>query len=196
MKKRSFISLVLALVMVLSVLPVGALAAEAGYVPTDSYALNYNGVYEGSKWQYFSPYWAEWMYEGGYDNEALISFTLCNTRTGEGFPVYCTDIATGLDNNSYFRRINLEDSTYHAGGAAGVLRSVILKGFPNVTVAELGAAAGVENLTVGEAVSATQLAVWQVTHGNRLKIMDFCYLIDTEWDTVTNAALCYVQCGN
>ena len=193
MKKRSFISLVLALVMVLSVLPVGVHAAEAGYVPTDSYALNYNGVYEGSKWQYFSPYWAEWTYEGRYDYEALISFTLCNTRTGEGFPVYCTDIATGLDNNSNFRRINLEDSTYHAGGAAGVLRSVILKGYPNVTAEELGAAAGVENLTVGEAVSATQLAVWQVTHGNRLKITDFCYYIDTEW--TPSATEHYAKCN-
>ena len=45
----------------------------------------------------------------------------------------------------------------------------------------MGAAAGVENLTVGEAVTATQLAVWQVTHGNRMKVTDFCSTIDTQW---------------
>lgn len=181
MKKRSFISLVLALVMVLSVFPVGALAADTVYEPTDSYALNFNGVYGQYKWQYFSPYYATCYYEGSSGIESVVSFTLCNTLTREGFPVYCTDIATGLYSNSYFRRINLEDSTYHVGGAAGVLRSVILKGFPNVTVEELGAAAGVENLTVGEAVTATQLAVWQVTHGNRMKVTDFCSTIDTQW---------------
>lgn len=180
-KGRIVLSWILVLTLILSLAPVAAFAAENEYEATNSYVLNYNGVYDGSKWQYFSPYWASWKYEGSSDYEALISFTLYNTATGEGFPTYCTDIDTGLDNNSYYRRINLEDSTYHVGNAAGVLRSVVLKGFPNTSVEALGAAAGVENLTVGEAVSATQLAVWQVTHGDRVEFTDFCYYIDTEW---------------
>lgn len=180
-RARSVFCLILVLLLALSVIPFGAMAAQTGYEPTNSYALNYDGVYSGSKWQYFSPYWASWKYEGRSDKEALISFNLFNTVTGEGFPVYCTDIATGLDDNSNFRRINLEDSTYHDTSNAGVLRSIVLKGFPSVSAEELGEAAGVENLTVGEAVAATQLAVWKITHGNRVEFTDYCCLIDTEW---------------
>ena len=121
-RARSVFCLILVLLLALSVVPFGAMAAQTGYEETNSYALNYHGVYSGSKWQYFSPYYAAWEYEGSSDNEALISFNLFNTVTGEGFPVYCTDIATGLDDNSNFRRINLEDSTYHDTSNAGVLR--------------------------------------------------------------------------
>lgn len=195
MMKRARLAVIWLLVLlpVMTAVMFPVYAAESGYTETNSYALNYNGVYEGSKWQYFSPYWASWIYEGSSDNEALISFTLCNTVTGEGFPTYCTDIDTGLDNNSNYRRLNLEDSTYHDGGAAGVLRSIILKGFPSISAEALGEAAGVTDLTVGEAVAATQLAIWKVTHGNRVEFTDLCYYIDTEWNA--SATEHYDECN-
>jgi len=189
MKRTLAILLVLILTCSMSATSV---FADDGYTPTNSYVLNYNGVYEGSKWQYFSPYWASWKYDGSSDNEALISFTLYDTANEERFYTYCTDIATGLDADSNFRRINLEDSTY-AGAAAGVLRSIVLKGFPNVSVEALGAAAGVEGLTVGEAVSATQAAIWQTAHGSRVEFTDFCYFIDTEWNV--NGTEHYTECN-
>ena len=105
----------------------GAVHAEEpapGYEAAQTYVLNYNGVYAGAKWQYFSPYMPSWVYDGRSDCNNAISFTLYDTHNDSGFPVYCTDVAVGLDNDSNFRRINLEDSTY-AGSAAG--KSIILR---------------------------------------------------------------------
>ena len=164
---------------------VGAVhAEEAGpaYEAADTYVLNYDGAYEGAKWQYFSPYMPAWVYDGHADCNNTISFTLYDTRNGNGFPVYCTDVAVGLDNDSDFRRINLEDSTY-AGSAAGKLRSVYLGGFPHTDLEDLAAAAGVEGLTVGEAVAATQLAIWSTAHGEQMTVTDFCRSIDTQWSS-------------
>lgn len=190
-RMRPILSAVLAMLLVLSCLTVPAFAGETGYEPTDAYALNYNGVYDGSKWQYFSPYWPAYTYDGKADYTQSISFTLYNTVSGESFSTYCTDLVVGLDNNSDFRRLNLEDSTY-AASAAGLLRSVMLKGFPSVTAEELGRAAGVEGLTVGEAVAATQAAVWKAAHGERLTFTDFCDTIDVDWNP--NATEHFEEC--
>ena len=73
---HSLVSAVLVLALALSMLTVPAFADETGYEPTDSYVLNYNGVYDGSKWQYFSPYWPAFTYDGKADYTQSISFTL------------------------------------------------------------------------------------------------------------------------
>ncbi len=179
MMKRT-LAILLVLTLTCSMLATSVFAES--YQETNTYVLNYNGVYKGAKWQYFSPYYAIAAYDGVEEEvEGLIAFNLYDTANGEGFFTYCTDIETGLNNNSNFRRINLEDSTYAAAGA-GLLRSIVLKGYPNVSVEALGAAAGVSGLTVGEAVSATQAAIWQAAHGSRLEFTDFCSYIDTAWN--------------
>ena len=101
---HSLVSAVLVLALALSMLTVPAFADETGYEPTDSYVLNYNGVYDGSKWQYFSPYWPAFTYDGKADFTQSISFTLYNTVNGEGSPTYCTDLIVGLNSGSDFRR--------------------------------------------------------------------------------------------
>ena len=185
MKKiNQLLALVMAVLMAVSICAVPARADEAapGYEAEDVYVLNYNGAYDGAKWQYFSPYIPAWVYDGQSDYNNAIAFTLYDTRSGSGFPVYCTDVAVGLDNDSDFRRINLEDSGY-AAFAAGKLRAVYRNGFPNTALADLGAAAGVEGLTVGEAVAATQLAVWNAAHGEQMTVTDFCRSFDTQWSS-------------
>lgn len=192
---RRIISLFLTFVMLVGTISGMTLTSSAAeYQQTNTYVLNYNGVYEGSKWQYFSPYMLAWNYENDSDYNNAISFTLYDTVNGKGFATYCTDIAVGLDNNSNFRRINLEDSDY-AGAAAGMLRSVVLKGFPNTGVDALGKAAGVEDLTVGEAVAATQAAIWQAAHGDRVQFTDFVYDFDTAWNesATQHYADCYAE---
>ena len=84
---KPILSAVLALALVLSMLTVPAFADETGYEPANSYVLNFNGVYEGCKWQYFSPYWPAFTYDGSADYTQSISFTLYNTVSGEGFPI-------------------------------------------------------------------------------------------------------------
>lgn len=175
-KTNQLLALLTALLVAVSMFGV-TVRAEAA----DTYVLNYNGAYDGAKWQYFSPYMPAWTYDGSADCNNTIAFTLYDTRNGNGFPVYCTDVAVGLDNDSDFRRINLEDSSY-AGFAAGKLRSVYLNGFPCTDLAELSSAAGVEALTVGEAVAATQLAIWNIAHADQMTVTDFCRSIDTRWD--------------
>jgi len=188
------------LVLLLSltlILPMLTSAALADYEETNSYALNYNGTYKGSKWQYFSPYWPAFKKYGIDDYTQSISFSLYNTVSEKCIPTYCTDLLTGLDDNSNFRRINLEDSTY-AAHAAGVLRSIMRNGFPEKTASELGAAAGVSSLTVGEAVAATQAAIWKTAHGSIIEFTDFCDTIDTEWSSTATEHFdeCYAEIKN
>ncbi len=179
-KTKKLFALLMAVLMAVSLFGTAVHAEEA--TPGDTYVLNYNGAYDGAKWQYFSPYIPAWTYDGQADYNNTISFNLYDTRNGNGFPVYCTDVAVGLDNNSDFRRINLEDSTY-AGSAAGKLRSVYLHGFPHTSLADLAAAAGLEGLTVGEAVAATQLAIWCTAHADQMTVTDFCRSFDTQWNS-------------
>ena len=163
-----------------------------------TYVLNYNGQYTGPKWQYFSPYMPSWTYDDSFDYNNTISFSLYDTKNGDVFPVWCTDIDTGLDNNSNFRRLNLEDSTY-ASSSAGLLRSIMLKGFPNVGVEDLSAATGVENLTIGEVVTAMQTAIWQAAHGERVEFTDFVYSFDTQWSSegvTAHYTDCYAEIAN
>lgn len=193
MKKRIRIcAAALALLMIVGLSGVPVHAEE--YTAADTYVLNYNGVYEGPKWQYFSPYWPAFTLDGEADYTQSLAFTLYDTVNADAFAVYCTDLEVGLDTDSDFRRINLEDSTY-AGAAAGKLRSVWLKGFPAVSAAELGAAAGVPGLTVGEAVAATQAAIWKTAHGDRAVFTDFADTVDCDWSSAHTAHFdaCYAE---
>ena len=176
---RRSVCLVMAVLMLVCAMA-GTAFASGNYAPNDTYVLDYAGSYSGHKWQYFSPYWPAYLFDGRSDYTQSISFTLYNTTNGAVIPTYCTDLNVGLNSGSDFRRLNLEDSTY-AATSAGLLRSIFNNGFPSVSVAELGAAAGVTDLTVGEAVAATQAAIWQAAHGERVQFTDFCDTIDTEW---------------
>ena len=184
-RMKSGVCVILAVMLIISVMALPVCASEA-YSPNDTYVLDFNGTYTGAKWQYFSPYWPEFTYDGVVDDTTSLSFTLYNTVNDSVIPTYCTDLDVGLNSGSNFRRLNLEDSTY-AASAAGKLRSIVNAGFPWVDVEALGAAAGVEALTVGEAVAATQAAIWQVAHGERAQFTDFCCFIDTEWNPTQTA---------
>ena len=194
---KKLLSLVMTLSIVMSMLSVNVAAeetgtGESGYDPTNSYVLNYTGNYSYNQWQYFSISVPAWKYKGVADDNKTIVFTLYDTVNDKALPVYCTDIDTGLSTGSNFRRINLEDSSYYASGASGVLRSIALNGFlPDIDatadevsseVQVLASAAGIEGLTVSEAVAGTQLAIWQTAHGEKLKVTDFCYYYDTNWN--------------
>lgn len=189
------LAVLMTVLMVISMLGVTVCAGE--YTRTDTYVLNYNGVYEGPKWQYFSPYWPEFVLDGQADYTQSLAFTLYDTLNGDAFAVYCTDLEVDLETDSDFRRINLEDSTF-AGAAAGKLRSIYMKGFPSVTAAELGASAGVPELTVGEAVAATQAAIWKAAHGDRVEFTDFADTIDMDWRAEHTAFFdaCYTEIEN
>lgn len=195
----------LLMVCLLSVSLLGGLLPTASaeeIEQTDAYVLSYDTVVEnyayGDKpYMYVSPFKMKHSYndpvtgsawEYTYTNEI---FHLINTtklvETGEGayasVPVYCTDADTNTSSGAVYRRINLEDSTYHASGAASRLRAVILNSFPYVqdmtVITEkanywlsVNGFQPVSNLQIGEAMVATQQAIWEITHGEKYTVID------------------------
>ena len=188
--------LFLILLLVISAIP-ATTAKAADFGEADTYVLHYGVAdddYTGPNIQYFSPYVTDYIYDGTATYIQNNIFSLYNTVTKEVVPAYCTDIKVGAAVNNVYRRLNLEDSTY-AASAAGRLRAVVRNGFYLVPIAgesmdahkvrvqaklaELGAAAGVEGLTIGEAISGTQSAIWQLSHGSLLEYTDFVRTIYT-----------------
>lgn len=181
------------------------LKAEAEEIEvTDAYVLSYDGAVAGYEYghlpyMYKSPFSMKhsyndpaagpssvWTYT--YTNEI---FQLINTsKVAEGgtgayasIAVYCTDADTGTRSNTVYRRINLEDSSYHASGSAARLRSVILNSFPYVQdMAVITEKANVwldangmpliQNLQIGEAMLATQQSIWKLTHDEKYEIVE------------------------
>jgi len=180
--KRSS-ALFLALVMLFTLLPVMGIAAEGDvYEETDSYRMYYSDRKDG---KYILEYGSQYTTNLTYvttDSTSYEEFTSTSTlyrgNTDEWLSAYCVDQITSVKGGSMYQRINLEDATYFSDEVACKLRSIMIKGFPNVSTAELAAASGLTDLTIGEAVHATQLALWQTSYGSSLKINSF-----TEFDT-------------
>jgi len=201
---RRILPLLLALALLAS--GMGGLVPEvrADSPYSDGYVLSYSGnvenyAYGAMPYMYKSPFQMRhsyndpaagqssvWTYT--YTNEI---FQLINTNAleagGEGayasISAYCTDADTNTRGNTSYRRINLEDSTYHASGAAPRLRSVILNSFPYIQSMDTIAAAAnvwlqangmdpIVNLQIGEAMLATQQAIWIITHGDKYTVED------------------------
>ncbi len=201
MKLKRILTLALALLVGISAIAGTAVTASAEEIQrTDSYVLTYDGAVEGYEYgslpyMYKSPFQMHHAYNDGtanwdyyYSNEI---FQLVNTtRLAEGgtgayasIPVYCTDADTSTRDNAVYRRINLEDSTYHQSGAAARLRAVVLSSFPYIQdVSAIAASANawleangqttIQNLQIGEAMLATQQAIWEITHGDYYTIID------------------------
>ena len=167
---------------------------------TDPYVLNYSPSALAASYEYNVPYMyvtpftvnhsitnedGSKYYSGGNFPEV---FNLINTaKLAEGgtgayasIAAYCTDASTGIKENSSYRRINLEDSTYYPSGAAGRIRAVVMHSFPMLNVAEIEKNAnawfasrgeeGLNQLQSGEAIVATQTAIWKLANGDHYTI--------------------------
>ena len=192
---KRFLVFFMVAVLLLSMVPT-ALGAEEEDEAV--YVLNYgvkDDPYTGPDKEYFSPYLVNYLYDDAPNSyHQVYMFALYNTVTGKVVPTYCTDILIGARVENRYRRLNLEDSTF-AAGSAGRLRAIVKNGF-YVTerdgesaeehanrvwedVRSLGNACGVPDLTLGEAISATQLAIWKAAHGSQLEYTDFVSTIYT-----------------
>ena len=192
---KRVLSLLIAAVLAMSM--AGTVFAAEEYEETDEYVLNHNvsdDDYDDPRFQYFSPYITDYAYDGSPSYIQSNIFSLYNTITKEVIPAYCTDIKVGALPDHRYRRQNLEDST-HAAGSAGLLRAIVQEGFYIVPdsaqtteehaarvaekLQELGKASRVTDLTIGEAISGTQTAIWQADHGSELVFTDFVRTICT-----------------
>jgi fimbrial isopeptide formation D2 family protein/LPXTG-motif cell wall-anchored protein len=191
MKKHSrTLSLMLCVLLILSLFA-AVHAAETDPGEKATYVLHYDvdgDGYDGPELQYFSPYRIQATMNGKEITMKNCIFSLYNTVNGEVIPVYCTDINVLAKSNYAYRRLNLEDSTF-AAHASEQIRAIVSNGFyPQAVSGEsdaqhalrvkeelkrLGDAAGVEDLTIGEAITGTQCAIWQAAHGSELVFKDF-----------------------
>lgn len=191
MKKYSrFLPLLLCILLVLP-LATAVYGADMDPGEKGTYVLHYDvdgDGYDGANLIYFSPYRIQAVMNGKEITMKNCIFALYNTVNGEVIPVYCTDINVLANSNSSYRRLNLEDSDY-AAHAAEQIRAIVSKGFYLIPIAgetdaehairvknelkRLGDAAGVEDLTIGEAITGTQCAIWQAAHGSQLVFKDF-----------------------
>lgn len=167
---------------------------------TDPYVLNYspNALTENYPYQvpymYVTPFTVNHtitredgsLYYSGSNFPEV--FHLINTAVlaegGSGtyasIAAYCTDASTGIQENTNYRRINLEDSTYYPSGAAGRIRAVMMNSFPMLDVAQIEknanawfAARGEEGITQlqsGEAITATQTVIWELANGEHYTV--------------------------
>ncbi len=209
MNKSRFLWLLMCISLLCSLIA-NALGAEASVGEQATYVLNHQvdgDGYDGPELQYFSPYRIACTLNQERIQMKNCIFSLYNTTNDQVIPVYCSDISVLANPNYSYRRLNLEDSTF-AAGAAGQIRAIVRNGFYIMPIEgeaseahevrvrqeleRLGAAAGVEDLTIGEAITGTQAAIWQAAHGSGLVYTDFLhsmYMTDVS-DSVRYYELC------
>jgi len=183
---KRVLSVLLCILMLICFVPMTALAeGESSYEPVDPYVWKYYGNVTGKYMSlYASPYAPLLQYDVAGEEPYLENLginVLYNIETDEYIPVYCVDEYTSVVNGSIYRRDNLEDSAFFSKDAAELIRAVYLGGFPMVSLEELSEASGVENLTLGEAISATQLALWKASYGDALTIIKYVDSITNLW---------------
>ena len=177
---------------------------EVVYKEVDSYV-----IYHGAKgdtdyaftqtWWWVTPYLPSFSTRGSNPTyEWPIVYNMVNTAAvvegktvADGpyasIPVYCTDILTGTDQGTNYRRINLEDSTYYSEDYAGRIRSILTNSFPHVMDMEALAQAvnawlgkeAVVGLTTAEALTATQDAIWLMSNSDECELYEYCMAEDT-----------------
>ena len=185
-KAKRLMAMLLAVWMVFAAM--GNLAAPVSAAqPNGAYVLRFDDT--GKPYLYGSRYQCKHSYNDPaagpnsvwtYWNAPEIFNLVYLSEDGErSIPAYCTDADTSTvsDTSIYYRRINLEDSDYHESGAAARLRTVLLHSFPYLPVETVAANANgilgegaVQNLTQGELLSATQQAIWEITHGEKYQV--------------------------
>lgn len=197
---RRISALLMALMLIVSLSTDMTVSAVEEIPVTDAYVLNYAPDTLTAEYEYNLPYlyctpfmvnhtiteenWEEYYSGGNYPE----IFNLINTTKlesgGDGayasIAAYCTDASTGIRENKSYRRINLEDSTYYASGAAGKIRAVILNAFPYCSVETVQENANcwlqsqglpqIVDLQSGEAILATQTAIWALANGEHYTI--------------------------
>lgn len=169
------ITLLLTMILILSSLGgVGSVArAEDGepFKPMDGYTLAFgSGV---SPYAYFSPFVPLLTYDGDDVDGYSILFGIKDMNTSDISEIaYCTDMPVDATIGAKYEPLNLTDSTY-AAEHADKLRAIVLNSYPHVDLVTLQSKSKIEGLTMCEAITGTQLAIWKTAHGDIVQIKDF-----------------------
>lgn len=176
-KEKRLFALLMSMIMLMG-LGINVCAAETTtgntYQPTNPYVLNF-GDHQDQVYLYaqFSHLVPTLSYDGDSVNGYSIVFGLYDEYHKKAFEnLYCTDMPVDAIKGTNYRRINLSDSTY-AAQLANQLRGILLNTYPYITLDELAEKSAISDLTLSEAITASQLAVWKTAHGNNVQITDF-----------------------
>ncbi|MBQ3150197.1 MAG: SpaH/EbpB family LPXTG-anchored major pilin [Clostridia bacterium] len=207
---KRIISVILSVAFMISV-AVTAFSADADITESNTYVLNRDGNGE-PLYLYQSPCMIGYDFNNQYGGNGVpiqaFVYTMYNSVTGERFPTYCGDINVTAVQGADYRRMNLEDSSFSAN-SAGMVRAILQEGFYIIPVdgesddahaqrvsektAALAAASGAEGLTTGEAIAATQAAIWQVVHGQELSFPKFCRYVFNPTNTKYGSLCSYSE---
>ncbi|MBQ2710271.1 MAG: thioester domain-containing protein, partial [Clostridia bacterium] len=163
---------------------------EERYAAANTYVLYYGqtsslGDGSGARIHHASPYMTELRYKvAGDEPYREWTSTVCmynQLEPKEELFVYCVDQYTSVKNNVYYHRTNIEDSSYFDDATAAKLRAITLRGFPHTDLKTLGAAVGIDDLWQGEAVHATQLAIWMTAYGKDLDVLQIVHNNDKDY---------------
>lgn len=106
--------------------------------------------------------------------------------------LYCCDADTGYEDKIYYKRMNLEDSTYYDLEEAAHIRAIITNSYPFVSLEQMKANLAAEGfaeadrLTRAEVITAVQTAVWAYSNdASSLKYSHTFHVPDNpQWGTV------------
>ena len=93
--------------------------------------------------------------------------TLFELRDGGGNIdlAYCVDTENYIVDNGRYARVELEDAKYFSAEQAAKIRAVVHGSYPALTIEALRTRANLPELTVRQAVTGTQLAIWYISNG-------------------------------
>lgn len=174
MKRKKKLGVFPLVLLLLLWLPMGALGAEE-----DPYVLSSPAEPGGKPYIFVTPFAVEHTVPGRNGGQGDIRAPRIYCLSGEeGRPIaaYIADAGAEDTDGARYRRINLEDSTRFSNTVAGKLRSIVENSFPNRSLRELQENANqwlaamelpeVGELQSGEAILASQIAIWKSTGGN------------------------------
>lgn len=120
----------------------------------ENHLEEYDFVYYGEKQ-------ATGINEQGY---AFVVFDLKDTITGIHTGAYCFDLNNYIQVGDHYNQILLKGSNAITETNANKIRNILTKSFPYVPIETVRTLSGISTLTVPEAVTATQLAIWKLTN--------------------------------
>ena len=122
--------------------------------------------------------------------DGVYSFGNSNYET-----LYCCDAVTGYAKNTYYKRMNLEDSDYYDEKSAARIRAIVTNSYPFVSVERMkemladGGFAGASELTRAEIITAVQAAIWansNIESGEYYYSRTFDVPSNTQWGGVVH----------
>ena len=102
----------------------------------------------------------------GWEPSGIYSFGVSNYEV-----LYCCDRDISFHGNSYYKRVNLEDSGYYDSDAAAHIRAIVTNSYPYVSIDRMKETlkadgfADADKLDRAEIIAAVQAAIWSYSNG-------------------------------